>query len=158
MEVCKIKVTVEGNTNISYSCSSVYTDHHVRATRKPLNQNGFSYRELTYKHFHSSLRNGFKYAMLLLLLNRFSCVQLCATSQTVAHQAPPSLGFSRQEYWSGCHFLLQCIKVKSKREVAQSCPTLSDPTDCSQPGSSVGFSRQECWSGLPSPSPINMSN
>ena len=37
----------------------------------------------------------------------------------------------------GCHFLLQCIKVKSESEVAQSCPTLSDPMDCSLPGSSV---------------------
>ena len=40
----------------------------------------------------------------------------------------------------GCHFLLQCMTVKSESEVAQSCPTLSDPMDCSQPGSSVhGF-------------------
>ena len=37
----------------------------------------------------------------------------------------------------GCHCLLQCRKVKSEREVAQSCPTLSDPMDCSLPGSSV---------------------
>ena len=37
----------------------------------------------------------------------------------------------------GCHFLLQCMKVKSEREVAQSRPTLSDPMDCSIPGSSV---------------------
>ena len=37
----------------------------------------------------------------------------------------------------GCHFLLQCIKVKSESEVAQSCPTLSDPMDCSLPSSSV---------------------
>ena len=37
----------------------------------------------------------------------------------------------------GCHFLLQCMKVKSKSEVAQSCPTLSDPSDCSPPGSFV---------------------
>ena len=37
----------------------------------------------------------------------------------------------------GCHFLLQCIKVKSESEVAKSCPTLSDPMDCSPPGSSV---------------------
>ena len=37
----------------------------------------------------------------------------------------------------GCHFLLQCMKVKSKSEVAQSCLTLSDPMDCSLPGSSV---------------------
>ena len=37
----------------------------------------------------------------------------------------------------GCHFLLQYMKVKSKREVAQSCPTLGDPMDCSLPGSSA---------------------
>ena len=36
-----------------------------------------------------------------------------------------------------CHFVLQCMKMKSEREVTQSCPTLSDPTDCSPPGSSV---------------------
>ena len=37
----------------------------------------------------------------------------------------------------GCHFLLQCRKVKSEREVAQSCPTLRNLMDCSPPGSSV---------------------
>ena len=37
----------------------------------------------------------------------------------------------------GCHFLLQCMRVKSEREVTQSCPTLSDLMDCSPPGSSV---------------------
>ena len=37
----------------------------------------------------------------------------------------------------GCHFLLQCMKVESEREVAQSCPTLSDPMECSLPGSSI---------------------
>ena len=37
----------------------------------------------------------------------------------------------------GCHFFLQCMKVKSESEVTQSCPTLSNPKDCSLPGSSV---------------------
>jgi len=37
----------------------------------------------------------------------------------------------------GCHFLLQCMKVKSESEVAQSCPTLSNPMDSSLPGSSI---------------------
>ena len=37
----------------------------------------------------------------------------------------------------GCHFLLQCMKVKSEREAAQLCLTLRNPTDCSRPGSSV---------------------
>ena len=73
---------------------------------------------------------------LLLLLSHFSHVRLCVTPETAAHQAPPSLGFSRQEHWSGL-LLLQCMKVKREREVAQSCPNLSDPMDCSLPGSSV---------------------
>ena len=61
----------------------------------------------------------------------------------------------------GCHFLLQCIKVKSESEVTQSCLTLCDPMDCSLPGSSVhgifqarvlecgamAFSTLNCWSG-----------
>ena len=42
--------------------------------------------------------------LLLLLLSRFSRVQLCETPETAAHQAPPSLGFSRQERWSGLPF------------------------------------------------------
>ena len=45
-----------------------------------------------------------KYLLLLLLLSRFSRVRLCATPQTPAHQAPPSLGFSRQGHWSGLPF------------------------------------------------------
>ena len=54
----------------------------------------------------------------------------------------------------GCHFLLQCMKVKSESEVAQLCLTLSDPMDYSPPGPpSMGFSRQEYWSGVPLPSP-----
>ena len=42
--------------------------------------------------------------MPLLLLSRFSRVRLCATPETAAHQAPPSLGFSKQEHWSGLPF------------------------------------------------------
>ena len=42
--------------------------------------------------------------LLLLLLNHFSRVRLCATPETAAHQAVPSLGFSRQEHWSGLPF------------------------------------------------------
>ena len=55
----------------------------------------------------------------------------------------------------GCHFLLQCMKVKSESEVAQSCPTLSDPMDCSLPAPpSMGFSRQyglKCIQGISFP-------
>ena len=49
----------------------------------------------------------------------------------------------------GCHFLLQCMKVKSESEVAQSSPTHHDPMDCSLPSVSIhGIFRQEYWSGL----------
>ena len=70
-------------------------------------------------------------------VNSLTCVRLCATTQMAAHQAPPSLGFSRQENWSGLPFVFQCMKVKSESEVAQSCPTLSDRMDCSPPGFSI---------------------
>ena len=53
----------------------------------------------------------------------------------------------------GCHFLLQCMKVKGESEVTQSCPTLATPwTAAHQAPPSMGFSRQEYWSGVPSPS------
>ena len=74
---------------------------------------------------------------MLLLLSHFSCVRLCATPQTAAHQAPPSWDSPGKNTGVGCHFLLQCMTVKSESEVAQSCPTLSDPMDCSLPGSSI---------------------
>ena len=71
---------------------------------------------------------------VLLLLSHFSRVRLCATPQTAAHQAPPSLGFSRQEHWSGLSFPSM---HESESEVAQLCPSLSNPMDCSPPGSSI---------------------
>ena len=52
-------------------------------------------------HFQSLAVNTI-YVLLLLLLSRFSCVRLCAAPQTAAHQASPSLGFSRQEHCSQC--------------------------------------------------------
>ena len=109
-----------------------------------------------------------------------SHVRLFATRWTVAHQAPLSLGFPRQEYWSGLSFPfpgdLLDPGIKSMATVAsppmsmaaaaaaaaakslQSCPTLCDPIDGSPPGSpSLEFSRQEHWSGLPFPSPMHES-
>ena len=55
------------------------------------------------------------------------------TLWTAAYQAPLSTGFSRQEHWSGLPF----PSPMHESEVAQSCPTLSDPMDNSLPGSSV---------------------
>ena len=65
-----------------------------------------------------------------------SCPTLC-DPRDGSPPGSPSLGFSRQEHWSGLPFLLQCMKVKSGSEVTQSRLTLSDPMDCSLPGSSA---------------------
>ena len=75
--------------------------------------------------------------LLLLLLSCFSRVQLCATPETAAHQASRPWDSPGKNTGEGCHFLLQCMKMKSESEVAQSCPTPSDSMDCSLPGSSV---------------------
>ena len=71
-----------------------------------------------------------------LLLSHFSCVQLCATHRREPTRLPCPWD-SQGKNTSGLPFLLQCMKVKSESEVAQSCPTLSDPMDCSPPGSSI---------------------
>ena len=54
-----------------------------------------------------------------------------------AQQAPCPWDSPGKNTGVGCHFLLQCMKVKSESEVAQSCLTLRDPMDCSPPGSSI---------------------
>ena len=59
-----------------------------------------------------------------------------------AHQAPCPWDSPGKNTGVGYHFLLQCMKGKSKSEVTQSCPTPSDPMDCSLPGSSVHGIRQ----------------
>ena len=90
-----------------------------------------------------------RYLILLLLLSRFSRVWLCATPWTAAYQASPSLGFSRQEHWSGSPF----PPPMRESEVAQSCLTLRDPVDCSPPGSSIHgiFNSRFVWTELNSP-------
>ena len=64
-----------------------------------------------------------------------SCPTLC-DPQKVAHHALPFLGSLGKNTGVGCNFPLQCMKVKIKSEVVQSCPILSNPMDCSLPGSS----------------------
>ena len=80
--------------------------------------------------------------LILKVLVRFvaksiqSCPTLCDPINT-SPAGSPSLWFSGKNTGVVCHFLLQCMKVKSESEVAQSCLTPSDPMDCSLPGSSV---------------------
>ena len=89
--------------------------------------------------------------LLLLLLSRFSRVQLCATPQTAAHQAPLSLEFSRQEHWSGLPFLSP-MHGSEKQKWSRSVSVwlfVTPWTAAYQTPPSMGFSRQEYWSGLP---------
>ena len=66
-----------------------------------------------------------------------SCPTLCDPIDSSPPGSPvPGILQARTLEW-GCHFLLQCMKVKSESEVAQLCPTLRDPMDCSLPGSPV---------------------
>ena len=74
-----------------------------------------------------------------------------------AHQAPRPWDSPGKNTGVGCHFFLQCMKVKNESEVIQSCPTLSDPIYAAyQAPPSMGFSRQEYWSGVPLPSVLSI--
>ena len=75
--------------------------------------------------------------LLLLLLSCFSRVRLCATPEMAVHQAPRPWDSPGKNTGVGCHFLLQCMTVKSESEVTQLCLTHSNPMDCSLPGSSI---------------------
>ena len=104
-------------------------------------------------------------------MESLSHVRLFATPWTAAHQAPPSMGFSRQEYWSGlpspyavidqsCLPWPQDLKSSVFIPVPRKVKSLSRVqlfatpwTAAHQAPPSMGFSRQEYWSGLPLPSP-----
>ena len=83
-----------------------------------------------------SFSNAWKWKVKVKSLSH---VRLLATPWTTAYQAPPTMGFSRQEYWSGVPLssplLLAAAAVATKS--LQSCPTLCDPVNCSLPDSSV---------------------
>ena len=66
-----------------------------------------------------------------------SCPTLCDPIDGQPTRLPRSWDSPGKNTGVGCHFLLQCMKVKSESEVAQSCPTFSDPMDCSLPGPST---------------------
>ena len=95
-----------------------------------------------FEHYLASMWNEHNYAdifihmhessMYMLLLSHFSRVRLCATPRLPRPWDSPG-----KNTGVGCHFLLQCMKVKSESQVAQSYLTLSDPMDCSLPSFSV---------------------
>ena len=83
-----------------------------------------------------------------------SCSTLCDPIDGSPPGSPRPWDSPGKNTGVGCHFFLQCMKVKSESEVAQSCQTLETPwTAAYQAPPSMGFSRQEYWSGVPLPSP-----
>ena len=90
------------------------------------------------------------------MLSYFSRVQLSATPWTTALQAPLSMGFSRQEYWSELPFPSLVTKYEvSEVKLLSRVQLFATPwTVAYQAHPSMGFSRQEYWTGLPFPSPI----
>jgi len=69
--------------------------------------------------------------------SRQSCLTLCDPHRWQATRLPRPWDSPGKNTGVGCHFPLQCMKVKSESEVAPSCLTLCDPMDCSPPGSSI---------------------
>ena len=99
------------------------------------------------------------YYLYTWLLSHFSRFRLCATPETAAHQAPPSLGISRQEHWSGLPFLSPMNESENwKWKWSRFRPSATPRTAAYQAPPSMGFSRQEYWSGVPLPSLIHMAH
>ena len=100
---------------------------------------------------------GCHFLLRCMKVKSLSHVQLLVTPWTAAYQAPPSMGFSRREYWSGLplpslikHPSVQFSSVQSLSRVQLFATPL---TAAHQAPPSMGFSRQESWSGVPLPSP-----
>ena len=83
----------------TYVC--VYSEREIFIVCKP---HGYHKPKIYNRYTQKQRKASNWYLLLLLLLSHISRVRLCATPYMAAHQAPPSLGFSRQEYWSGLLF------------------------------------------------------
>ena len=75
-------------------------------------------------------------SQLIIILTWYKC---CYMLHIIQEEIPRPWDSPGKNTGVGCHFLPQCMKVKSESEAAQSCPTLSNPMDCSLPGSSHGI-------------------
>ena len=94
---------------------------------------------ITSRHAKRFFRKNISLHKLILLILSCCCCCCCQVASVMSdsvrlHSPWDSLG---KNTGVGCHFLLQCMKMKSESEVAQSCRTRGHPMDCSQPGSSV---------------------
>ena len=100
----------------------------------------FSYSVLNMKYTSRLVFEVWLFSCIVImpiLLSHFSRVWPCVTHRRQPTRLPRPWDSPGKNTGVGCHVLLQCIKVKSESEVSQSCLTLSDPMDCSPPGSSA---------------------
>ena len=91
----------------------------------------------TKRLFSSSSLSAIRVAAAAAAKSLQSCPTLCNPIDSSPPGSPCPWDSPGKNTGVGCHFLLQCMKVKSESEVTQSCPTLRDPMDCSPPGSSI---------------------
>ena len=107
----------------------------------------------SYKDTNPYINTSLSWPLLTLLLSHFSCVRPCVTHRQQPTRLPRPWDSPGKNTGVGCHFLLQCIKVKVK---SLSCVRLlATPwTAAHQAPPSMGFSRQEYWNGVPLPSPL----
>ena len=136
--LCQAKISFKIKQKLSYFQIHeriIAIKHALQKVLTEILQNKMKVFFMYVKNAREEIKSTGKSSYMLLLLSRFSRVQLCVTPQTAAHQAPLSLQFSRQEHWSGLPFPSPMQESESK--VAQLCLTLRDPMDCSLPGSSV---------------------
>ena len=88
--------------------------------------------------FHQAkLRKKVQFYLCYAMLSHFSRVHSVLPHRWQPTRLPRPWDSPGKNTGVGCHLLLQCMKVKSESEVAQSCLILSDPMDCSLPGSSI---------------------
>ena len=138
-----------------WGLQTMVCETHVRPWLRGLKLRTLEHNHFIHKWFLQSqapqlMMLMFAHFYLLLLLSRFGRVRLCVTPETAAHQAPPSLGFSRQEHWSGLPFpspMHESEKCKWIRSVVYD--SVTPWTADYQAPPPMGFSRQEYWSGVP---------
>ena len=113
---------------------------HCRILKKKGNERKWEVKQYVHKWINSLLvcSHWSRWQLLLLLLlGHFSHAQLFTTPWTAAYQAPPPMGFSRQEHWSRVPLPSPISISAAAAKSLQSCPTLCDPMECSLPGSSI---------------------
>ena len=148
--------TTQSNLQIQYNSYQITNGviHRTR-TKKFHNSYGNTKDPKQPKHYWERRMELEESTFLLLLLSHFSRVRLCATPWMAAHWAPPSLGFSRQEHWSGLPFPSPMHEnEKWKWSCSSRVQLVATPwTTVYRAPPSMGFSRREYWSGVPLPSP-----